>query len=82
MALMINLRIRLCCVIGLITAGFPLGTSRADLVEIDFRDQNPPTSPFPNSGGPHWVGVVDTHADTFTINFWEEIPGSTQYLVT
>ncbi|MCA9147689.1 MAG: hypothetical protein KDA92_00250 [Planctomycetales bacterium] len=56
-----------------------VGVATANFVEIDFRDQNLPTSAFPDHGGPHWVGVVDTLADTVTISFWEEIEGSTPY---
>lgn len=51
----------------------------ATLVAIDYRDQNPANSGFPDAGGPHWTGVVDTAANTLTIYTWTEIPGSVQF---
>jgi hypothetical protein len=64
-----------------VTFGFCGGAARADLVTIEFRDQNQPTSAFPNAGGPLWRGVVNTIANTLTIFHWEEIPGSTEFWV-
>lgn len=46
---------------------------------VEYRDLNPPTSPFPNAGGPLWNGFVDTDADDLTITAWSEIPGSVEF---
>lgn len=51
----------------------------ATLVHVDYYDINPPTSLFPNAGGPHWTGIVNTSTNTLTIQTWDEIAGSTPF---
>ena len=43
---------------------------RADLVQIQYFD----SASNPQFGGPLWTGVVDTTANTLTINAWTELP--------
>jgi hypothetical protein len=52
--------------------------SHATLVEIDYLDRNG-TGGFPDNGGPHWTGVVDTVANTLTINTWVDLPGTPEF---
>lgn len=51
----------------------------ATLVHIDYYDINLPDSPFPDAGGPHWTGIVNTATNTLTIQTWDEISGSDEF---
>lgn len=51
----------------------------ATVVHIDYYDINPPNSPFPDAGGPHWTGYVNTATNTLTIQTWDEITGSDEF---
>lgn len=46
---------------------------QARLVDIEYYDRAGPA--FPGSGGPLWTGVVDTVANTLTVETWTELPG-------
>jgi hypothetical protein len=45
------------------------------VVLIDFLDRNG-VGGFPNDGGPHWTGRVDTATDTLTIESWVDLNGT------
>jgi hypothetical protein len=62
------------CFVNLLAAT----ASQATLVQIDYLDRNG-TGGFPNNGGPHWTGVVDTVANTLTINTWIDLPGTPEF---
>ncbi len=51
------------CVVGLIFIGSTLfSVANAGLINVEYVDTD----------GPQWTGVVDTNADTLTINSWSE----------
>jgi len=50
-------------------------TASATVVFIEYSDHNG-IGAFPDNGGPHWHGVVDTVADTLTIHTWVDLPGT------
>ncbi len=47
----------------------------ATIVLIEYEDRNG-VGGFPDHGGPHWQGFVDTVADTLTIQSWTDLPGT------
>jgi hypothetical protein len=57
---------------------FAAAAGNATLVEIDYLDRNG-TGGFPDNGGPHWTGVVDTVSNTLTINTWIDLPGTPEF---
>jgi hypothetical protein len=54
-------------------------SASATVVLIEYSTQHPPTSGFPEGGGPRWTGFVDTAADTLTIETWEELSSDPIY---
>jgi hypothetical protein len=52
--------------------------SSATLVLIEYTDRNG-VGGFPDNGGPHWIGVVDTVADALTIYSWTDLPGTPEF---
>jgi hypothetical protein len=50
----------------------------ATLVGIEYLDRNG-SGGFPDNGGPHWTGVVDTIANTLTINTWVDLAGTPEF---
>jgi hypothetical protein len=51
----------------------------ATLVLVEYNARNGEGDGFPDNGGPHWVGVVDTDADALTIYSWTELPGTPSF---
>jgi hypothetical protein len=56
-----------------LAAALGAGSGRADLVAIEYWDEGI-SDTYPG-GGPLWTGIVDTVADTLTIQTWTELPG-------
>jgi hypothetical protein len=50
----------------------------ATLVAIEYEDRNG-VGGFPDNGGPHWRGIVDTIANTLTIYSWTDLPGTPEF---
>lgn len=51
---------------------------RATLVVVEYVDRNG-VGGFPENGGPHWSGLVDTVANTLTISSWTDLPGTPEF---
>jgi len=56
----------------------PLSTAPATVVFVDYSDHNG-VGGFPDNGGPHWTGFVDTEANSLIIHTWTDLPGTPEF---
>lgn len=56
----------------------PAADAFATIVFIEYEDRNA-VGGFPDNGGPHWKGFVDTVADTLTITSWVDLAGTPEF---
>jgi hypothetical protein len=69
------------CAVALAAAVSALLTPAAApafIVLVEYEDRNG-TGGFPDNGGPHWKGFVDTAANTLTIQSWTDLAGTPEF---
>src|SRR3954464_9917127 len=54
------------------------GVAQATIVQVDYLDRNG-VGGFPDNGGPHWTGFVDTVSHTLPINTRADLPGTPEF---